>query len=129
MSLETVEKDLLSHINRLDSLYQKVKLKQGHATIFNAAGAKLELSWNISGDQATIGLELAAFGQSVSLGNATLGVGESSKLAGHVDNIAKAEVDLNLESNPGLCFNATVCVKPFSGNWHCETTDKHCINL
>lgn len=129
MSVESIEKDLLSHINTLDSLYHKIKLTQGSATIFNAAGAKLELCWNVSGDQCSIDLDLAAFGQEKKLGSATLSIGETTKVAGHIDNVAKAEVEVSLQSNPGLCFDATVCVKPFTGNWHCETTNKHCINL
>ena len=129
MASNIVEHDILAHINPEDSLYNQAHLTEGCVTIFNELGAKIELCWDIKGNEICISLKLSAFGQDINLGTACLTVGQTTKLGGHIDSVAKAEVEISLESNLTLCFDAKVCVKPFIGSWHCADSGKHCIHL
>lgn len=130
MALTIVENDILSHVNPDGSLYQQVKLTEGCVTIFNEFGVKVELCWNINGNEVCVDLKFFAFVQSMNLGHACLTVGQSTKLNGHIDSLAKAEVEISIGSNLTLCFDAKVCVKPFAVlSWNCANTGKHCIHI
>lgn len=130
MAAETHATDLLSHINLDSALSNLAKLKNGCITIFDELGAKIELCWDIKGEAVDVSVKLEAFGRTIEIGTAILKPGQSTTLNGHLDNLAKAEVTIAIESDPlGICFEATGCVKPFVGNWHCAKVSKHCIHI
>jgi hypothetical protein len=130
MAAEMHATDLLSHINLDSALSNLVKLKNGCVTILDELGVKLELCWETQDEAVEITVKMDAFGRSIALGNLALQAGQSTTLNGHIDNLAKAEVTIEIESDPlGICFEATGCVKPFVGSWHCAKVGKHCINI
>lgn len=130
MAAEHHATDLLSHINIASALTNLAKLKNGCITILDELGAKIELCWEIKGEEVDVSVKLEAFGRTIEIGSATLKVGQSTTLNGHIDSLAKAEVTIEIESDPlGICFEATGCVKPFVGDWHCAKVSKHCIHI
>ena len=130
MATKIVEKDTLTHVNPENSAQNQAKLTSGCFQIFDEFGVSLELCYDIQGDEVSVGLSLSAFGKNVELGKATLTVGQTTTISGHIDSVAKAEVEISFNASPlSLCFDAKVCAKPFIGSWHCASTGKHCINV
>jgi len=128
MPLQLHDKDVLPHLATADSLQAKAIISQACLTVFSKYGISIELCHNVQGSQ--VEAELSAFGQSLSLGQATLQVGQSTTLNGTIDDIAKAEVTVSINNNPlQICFNATGCVNaPFKG-WQCASSGQHCVNI
>lgn len=128
MPLQLHDKDVLPHLATADSLQAKAIISQACLTVFSKYGISIELCYNVQGSQ--VEAELSAFGQSLSLGQATLQVGQSTTLNGTIDDIAKAEVTVSINNNPlQICFNATGCVNaPFKG-WQCASSGQHCVNI
>jgi hypothetical protein len=130
MPLLLLEQDVLPHLSAADSLQARAVISQACLTVFSKFGISIELCYDIQGSQVEIEAKLSAFGQSISLGEATLHIGQSTTLNGTIDDVAKAEISVSINSNPlQICFNATGCVNvPFVG-WKCASTGQHCVNI
>ena len=130
MPRSIAEKDTLPHVNPSESLSNRALLKSGSFTLFSEAGVSLEITFGIQGDSLTADLKLSALGESTTLGSATLEIGQTTTLSGHVEQIAKAEISICLQEKPiSLVFDAEICTRKSDGNWQCESTGKHSINL